>query len=114
MYTYPAGATGLDAAMPPWVLDGGYEAAFKRLRDPATRKQIAHATCTPSDGLGEPLSRRGSPDRVLLVEFKSDALKPLTGKTLAEVAKMRGRRAEDTHHGSRRRGSSRAWAPSIS
>ena len=43
MYTYPAGATGLDAAMPPWVLDGGYPAAFKRLRDPETRKKIADA-----------------------------------------------------------------------
>ena len=50
MYTYPAGATGLDAAMPPWVLDGGYEAAYKRLQDPATRKKIAardpHAVAT--------------------------------------------------------------------
>jgi N-acyl-D-amino-acid deacylase len=49
MYTYPAGATGLDAAMPPWALDGGYEALYKRLRDPEARKKIAEAIRTPSD-----------------------------------------------------------------
>ena len=96
MYTYPAGATGLDAAMPPWVLDGGYEAAYKRLRDPATRKKIAHAIRTPSTDWENLYLAAGSPDRVLLVEFKSEALKPLTGKTLAEVAKLRGEIRVDT------------------
>ncbi len=96
MYTYPAGATGLDAAMPPWVLDGGYEAAFKRLKDPATRKKIAHAITTPSKDWENLYLAAGSPDRVLLVEFKSEALKPLTGKTLAEVAKSRGESVPDT------------------
>jgi len=96
MYTYPAGATGLDAAMPPWVLDGGYEAAYKRLRDPATRKKIAAAITTPSTEWENLYLAAGSPDRVLLVEFKSDALKPLTGKSLAEVATMRGESVTDT------------------
>jgi len=96
MYTYPAGATGLDAAMPPWVLDGGYEAAYKRLKDPATRKKIAHAIITPSKDWENLYLAAGSPDRVLLVEFKSEALKPLTGKTLAEVAKLRGKSVPDT------------------
>ena len=95
MYTYPAGATGLDAAMPPWVLDGGYEAAFTRLRDPATRKKIAQAIVTPTTEWENLYLAAGSPDRVLLVEFKSEALKPLTGKTLAEVAKMRGKPPEE-------------------
>jgi N-acyl-D-amino-acid deacylase len=90
MYTYTAGATGLDAAMPPWVLDGGYDAAYKRLADPETRKKIAAAIRTPSDDWENLYRAAGSADRVLLVEFKSDALKPLTGKTLAEAAKMRG------------------------
>ena len=90
MYTYTAGATGLDAAMPPWVLDGGYDAAYKRLKDPALRKKIAHAVRTPTKEWENLYLAAGSPDRVLLVEFKSEALKPLTGKTLAEVAKMRG------------------------
>jgi N-acyl-D-amino-acid deacylase len=96
MYNYPAGATGLDAAMPPWVLDGGYQAAFKRLKDPATRKKIAHAIVTPAKDWENLYLAAGSPDRVLLVEFKSDALKPLTGKTLAEVAKLRGESVTDT------------------
>jgi N-acyl-D-aspartate/D-glutamate deacylase len=96
MYTYPAGATGLDAAMPPWVLDGGYQAAFKRLKDPATRKKIAHAIVTPSQDWENLYLAAGSPDRVLLVEFKSEALKPMTGKTLAEVAKLRGESVPDT------------------
>ncbi len=96
MYTYPAGATGLDAAMPPWVLDGGYESAYKRLRDSATRKKIAQAITTPSNEWENLYLAAGSPDRVLLVEFKSEALKPLTGKTLADVAKLRGESVTDT------------------
>ena len=90
MYTYTAGATGLDAAMPPWVLDGGYDAAYQRLSDPEMRKKIAHAIRTPSPEWENLYLAAGSPERVLLVEFKSDALKPLTGKTLAEAAKARG------------------------
>jgi N-acyl-D-amino-acid deacylase len=96
MYTYPAGATGLDAAMPPWVLDGGYEEAYKRLKDPATRTKIAQAISTPSRDWENLYLSAGSADRVLLVGFKSEALKPLTGKTLAEVAKLRGETVEDT------------------
>jgi N-acyl-D-amino-acid deacylase len=96
MYTYPAGATGLDAAMPPWVLDGGYDAAYKRLADPDTRKKIAAAIRTPTKDWENLYLAAGSPDRVLLVEFKSDALKPLTGKTLAEAAKQRGEDPVDT------------------
>ena len=90
MYNYPAGATGLDAAMPPWVLDGGYKAAFARLRDPGQRTKIAQAIRTPSTEWENLYLSAGSPDRVLLVEFKSEKLKPLTGKTLAEAAKLRG------------------------
>jgi N-acyl-D-amino-acid deacylase len=96
MYTYTAGATGLDAAMPPWVLDGGYDAAYKRLADVETRKKIAHAIRTPSPDWENLYLAAGSADRVLLVEFKSEALKPLTGKTLAEVAKLRGEDPAET------------------
>jgi N-acyl-D-amino-acid deacylase len=96
MYTYPAGATGLDASMPPWVLDGGYDALYPRLTNPETRKKIAAAIRTPSDEWENLFLAAGSPDRVLLVEFKSDALKPLTGKTLAEAAKLRGEDPVDT------------------
>jgi N-acyl-D-amino-acid deacylase len=96
MYTYPAGATGLDASMPPWVLDGGYDAAYKRLRDPETRKKIAAAIRAPSGDWENLYLAAGSAERVLLVEFKSEALKPLTGRTLAAVAKMRGEDPVDT------------------
>jgi len=96
MYTYTAGATGLDAALPPWALDGGYEALFARLRDPATRRKIAAEVATPSDAWENLYLAAGSPERVLLVEFKQEALKPLTGKTLADVARMRGSNAIDT------------------
>jgi N-acyl-D-amino-acid deacylase len=96
MYTYPAGATGLDASMPPWVLDGGYEEAYKRLANPQMRQKIAAAIRTPSSDWENLYLAAGSPDRVLLVEFKSDALKPLTGKTLAEAAKLRSEDPVDT------------------
>ena len=96
MYTYTAGATGLDAAMPPWVLDGGWDAAFTRLRDPQQRAKIAAAIRTPTSDWENLYLAAGSPERVLLVGFKSDALKPLTGKTLAQVAAMRGKSAEET------------------
>jgi len=96
MYTYTAGATGLDASMPPWVLDGGYDAAYKRLADPDVRKKIAAAIRAPSDDWENLYRAAGSPDRILLVEFKSDKLKPLTGKTLAEAAKLRHEDPIDT------------------
>jgi N-acyl-D-amino-acid deacylase len=89
MYTYPAGATGLDAAMPPWALDGGYEALYKRLRDPEARKKIAEAIRTPSDAWENLYLAAGSAERVLLVEFRNEALRGLTGKTLAEAARIR-------------------------
>jgi N-acyl-D-amino-acid deacylase len=90
MYTYPAGSTGLDASMPPWALDGGYEALFARLRDPEARKKIAAAVRAPGTDWENLYLAAGSPDRVRLVEFKTQKLKPLTGKTLAEAAKLRG------------------------
>jgi N-acyl-D-amino-acid deacylase len=90
MYTYPAGGTGLDASMPPWVFDGGRDAAYKRLQDPATRKKIADAVRTPTNDWENLYLLAGSPDRILLASFRTEKLKPLIGKTLAEVAKMRG------------------------
>jgi N-acyl-D-amino-acid deacylase len=96
MYTYPAGGTGLDASMPPWVFDGGREAAYRRLQDPATRKKIAEAIRTPTNDWENLYLLAGSPDRILLASFKTERLKPLTGKTLAEVAKMRGKDPVET------------------
>lgn len=96
MYVYPAGGTGLDASLPPWTLDGGYEALWKRLEDPAIRQKIAGEVRTPSDAWENFFLAAGSPDRILLVGFKSEKLKPLTGKSLAEVAKMRGKDPVET------------------
>ena len=96
MYTYPAGGTGLDAAMPPWVFDGGREAAYKRLQDPATRQKIADAIRTPTNDWENLYMLAGSPDRILLASFRTEKLKPLAGKTLAEVAKMRGKDPVET------------------
>ncbi|MDP9186059.1 MAG: D-aminoacylase [Verrucomicrobiota bacterium] len=91
MYTYTAAGTGLDACLPPWTEEGGYPALFKRLRDPATREKIAAEVKIDSDKWENLYIGAGSPDKILLVGFKSEKLKPLTGKTLAEVAKMRGK-----------------------
>src|SRR5436853_4109041 len=96
MYTYTAAGTGLDACFPPWTEDGGYEALFNRLRDPATREKIKADVKIDSDKWENLYLGAGSPDKILLAAFKSDKLKPLTGKTLAEVAKMRGKDPIDT------------------
>lgn len=96
MYTYTAGATGLNSCMPPWVYDGGSDAAYRRLQDPETREKIAAAMRAPSNNWENLYMLAGSPDRILLVGFKSEALKPLTGKTLADVARMRGKDPVET------------------
>jgi N-acyl-D-amino-acid deacylase len=96
MYTYTAGATGLDAAMPPWVQEGGYKAWVARLKDPAIRRRVLKEMRTPTDAWENLLLAAGTPDNVLLVSFRSEALKPLTGKSLSEVAAMRGTSPEET------------------
>jgi N-acyl-D-amino-acid deacylase len=94
MYNYPAGATGLGATMPPWSQEGGHRAWVGRLKDPATRARIAREMTAPTDAW-ENFFVGAGPDGILLAGFRSEALKPLTGKTLAEVAKMRGKPAEE-------------------
>jgi N-acyl-D-amino-acid deacylase len=96
MYTYTAGATGLDAAMPPWVQEGGHQAWIQRLKDPAIRRRVVREMSTPTDEWENLYLAAGSPENVLLVGFKNKALKPLTGKTLAEVAEERGKSPEET------------------
>jgi len=96
MYTYTAGATGLDAAMPPWVQAGGHGAWVERLRDPAIRKRLLREMTTPTDDWENLMLLAGSPENVLLVGFKNETLKPLTGKTLAEVARLRGTSPAET------------------
>jgi N-acyl-D-amino-acid deacylase len=90
MYTYIAGGTGLDACLPPWTQDGGYSALLKRLHDPETRKKIAAEMKVDSDKW-ENLYLAAGPDRIILADFSAEKLKPLDGKSLAEIAKMRGK-----------------------
>jgi len=96
MYLYVAGATGLDAAMPPWVQEGGLQAWKDRLQDPDIRQRVMAEMTTPTKEWENLYLAAGSAENVLLVGFKNDDLKPLTGKTLAEVASMRGKSAEET------------------
>ena len=94
MYTYPASSTGFDAAFPLWMQDGGLEAWIKRLKDPKKRaRAFAEMHAPDADDTAQLLIK--NPEKILLVGFKSDKLKPLTGKTLAEVAKMRGKPPEE-------------------
>ena len=95
MYLYTAGATGLDAAMPPWVQSGGLEAWIAHLKDPATRARVVAAMKEPHPKDWENLYAAAGPAGMRLLAFKNEALKPLTGRTLAEGAAMRGVSAED-------------------
>jgi N-acyl-D-amino-acid deacylase len=95
MYTYPVAATGLDAAMPLWVQEGGHDAWVEALRDPDIRARVVTEMTTPG-GDWENLYLAAGPENMLLLSFKSDALKPLTGMTLAEVATMRGTSPAET------------------
>jgi len=96
MYTYTAGATGLDAAMPPWVQEGGLIEWVKRLKDPSIRRKVMQEMRTPTKAWENLMLAAGSPGKVLLIGFRQDSLKYLTGKTLAEVAAMRGKSPEET------------------
>jgi len=96
MYNYTAGATGLDASMPPWVQEGGYKAWAQRLRDPAIRARVAQEMRTPTNAWENFFTAVESPEQIILVGFRNDSLKPLTGKTLGEVARLRGKSPEET------------------
>jgi N-acyl-D-amino-acid deacylase len=89
MYPYVAGATGLDVTMPPWVQEGGPEAWRERLRDPATRERVERVMTAPTDEW-ENLYLAAGPENILLLSFRSERLRPLTGRTLADVAAERG------------------------
>jgi len=96
MYTYTAGATGLDATMPPWVQEGGIKDWIKRLKDPAIRKKVLLEMRTPTDKWENLLLNAGDPDRVLLLGFTNDSLKQYAGKTLGEVVNIHGKSPEET------------------
>ena len=95
MYPYTAAATGLDASMPRWVMVGGLDAWIARLKDPTTRARLLAEMRNPPAGYESALVGAGA-DGTLLLSFKNEALKPYTGKTLAEVARIRGKSPEET------------------
>ena len=96
MYNYIAGATGLDAAMPPWVQEGGFGEWAKRLKDLNIRKKVIAQMKINANDWENLYASAGSPDKLLLVDFRQDSLKKYTGKTLAEVATLRGKSPEET------------------
>ena len=96
MYTYPASGTGLGATMPDWCQEGGHKAWISRLKDPQTRQRIKAEMTSDTDTWDNSFKNAGGPENIILSRFKTDALKPLIGKTLAEVAEMRGKDAVDT------------------
>ena len=95
MYTYTAGATGLDAAMPPWVQEGGYEAWAERLQDPTVRARVREEMLTSTSAWENLLLEAGG-DGALVIGFRNPELRPYTGKTLTEVAELRGTSIQDT------------------
>ncbi len=96
MYTYPAGGTGLDACVPPWAHDGGTDALIRRLQDPAERRKISGEMKQPGKDWENLCLLTGSPERILLGGFGPESMKPMIGKTLAQVAKDRGKDATET------------------
>ena len=96
MYTYVAGATGLDASMPPWVQEGGYDDWVDRLQQPSIRRRVLQEMESPGGEWENLYAAAGSADRLLLVSFRADSLRHLTGRTLAEVAEMRGTSPAET------------------
>lgn len=95
MYTYPAASTGLDAAMPSWVQDGGLEKWVERLKDPQIRARVAAEMRDPHPTWDNALHNAGA-QGVLFLNFKTARLKPLIGRTLADVARERGKSPEET------------------
>jgi N-acyl-D-amino-acid deacylase len=96
MYTYHASSTGLNATMPPWVQEGGHDAWVERLKDPEIRERVKRAMNDPEGKWDNTWLSAGSAENIMLVGFRNDSLRYLTGKTLAEVAEMRGTPPEET------------------
>ncbi|HEV8656240.1 MAG TPA: D-aminoacylase [Candidatus Limnocylindria bacterium] len=90
MYPYEAGATGLSSCFPPWAHEGGLRATLARLRDVGQRSRIREEMSRPGTDWENLYEAAGTPEGILLVAFKNERLKPLTGRTLAQVAAQRG------------------------
>ena len=96
IYTYIAGGTGLTATMPPTLQDGGFGKLRERLQDPVIRKKIAKEMNSKTDKWENFYYAVGNPEKILVVGFKQDSLKKYIGKSLGEVARLRGTSPEET------------------
>jgi N-acyl-D-amino-acid deacylase len=96
MYPYSALSTSFEAAMPPWVQEGGIDAWVERLRDPDLRARVRREVSHPGNGWDNTYLAAGSPENIIAVGFKNRELKPLSGKTLAEISALRGTTPEET------------------
>jgi N-acyl-D-amino-acid deacylase len=96
MYNYTAAATGLDAMMPPWVQEGGFSKWVSRMKEPSNRERLLKEISTPSNEWENFYLAAGSPEKILLVGFRNEKLKPLTGKSLEEVSKLWGKTPIET------------------
>lgn len=96
LYVYTAGAAGLEAAMPPWVQEGGHDAWVERLKHPAVQARLREEIATPSDDWDNLYLLAGSPEKLIFIGFENSELAKFTGKTLAEVAAIRGTSPEQT------------------
>ena len=94
VYPYHFSGTGLDSCIPPWAHEGGFDALVERLRDPDVRARVVEDLGSVVDGWENPF-REGGPERIVVAGFRRDALRDLTGKTLAEVASIRGTTPEE-------------------
>ncbi len=95
MYPYPFSGTGLDACIPPWAHDGGFKKLLERIADPETRARIKADMVKPSDDW-ENMFADNSPENIMLAGFRKEHLRPLQGRTLADVARERGTSPKDT------------------
>jgi N-acyl-D-amino-acid deacylase len=95
MYLYTAGATGLTASLPPWVQEGGFDVMLERLRRPEVRRRV-EAEMIRAGGWENLLLSAGDASRVLIVGVDREELKPLLGRTLAEVAEERDQSPQAT------------------
>ncbi|HYJ64073.1 MAG TPA: amidohydrolase family protein, partial [Parafilimonas sp.] len=96
MYTYTAAATGLTSCFPPALQDGGFGKLRERLQNSAIRKQMITAMHTNANDWENLYNGSGGANNILLLSFKQDSLKKFTGKTLAQVAAIRGKSPEET------------------
>jgi len=96
MYTYNASATGLSASFPPSLQDGGFDSLWHRLHRPDVREKMKKAMQTNAQDWENTYYGAGGAKGVLLLGFKQDSLRKYIGKTLEEVAEIRGTSPEET------------------